>query len=62
MPTCCGHIVLLYQEAGDPLDYALQANLARYYDLPLATGRTYFFARMRKNLILYEQGMRPDRD
>ena len=50
-----------YEEAGDPLDYALQANLARYYDLPLATGENLFSCQDAKNLILYG-GMRPDRD
>ena len=28
-----------YEEAGDPLDYALQAELARHYARPMATGR-----------------------
>ena len=50
-----------YEEAGDPLDYALQAELARHYPLPLATGENLFSFQDAKNLILYG-GMRPDRD
>jgi L-alanine-DL-glutamate epimerase-like enolase superfamily enzyme len=50
-----------YEEAGDPLDYALQAELARRYDRPLATGENLFSHQDAANLILYG-GMRPDRD
>ncbi len=50
-----------YEEAGDPLDYALQAELARRYVLPLATGENLFSLQDARNLILYG-GMRPDRD
>jgi D(-)-tartrate dehydratase len=50
-----------YEEAGDPLDYALQAELARHYVLPLATGENLFSLQDAHNLILYG-GMRPDRD
>lgn len=50
-----------YEEAGDPLDYALQAELARNYDRPLATGENLFSHQDAANLILYG-GMRPDRD
>ena len=31
-----------YEEAGDPLDYALQAELAAHYDGPMATGENLF--------------------
>jgi L-alanine-DL-glutamate epimerase-like enolase superfamily enzyme len=31
-----------YEEAGDPLDYALQAELARHYDKPMATGENLY--------------------
>ena len=37
-----------YEEAGDPLDYALQAELARHYDKPMATGKTSSPPRMRE--------------
>jgi L-alanine-DL-glutamate epimerase-like enolase superfamily enzyme len=50
-----------YEEAGDPLDFALQAELARHYDRPLATGENLFSHQDAANLILYG-GMRPDRD
>ena len=50
-----------YEEAGDPLDYALQAELTRHYPLPLATGENLFSCQDARNLILYG-GMRPDRD
>lgn len=50
-----------YEEAGDPLDYALQAELANHYDLPMATGENLFSHQDARNLLLYG-GMRPDRD
>ena len=50
-----------YEEAGDPLDYALQAELARHYEPPLATGENLFSLQDARNLIRYG-GMRPDRD
>ena len=50
-----------YEEAGDPLDYALQAELARHYDRPLATGENLFSVQDARNLLRYG-GMRPDRD
>jgi L-alanine-DL-glutamate epimerase-like enolase superfamily enzyme len=50
-----------YEEAGDPLDYALQAELAARYDSPLATGENLFSMPDARNLIRYG-GMRPDRD
>ena len=33
-----------YEEAGDPLDYALQAALAEHYPGPMATGENLFIA------------------
>ncbi|WP_336966430.1 mandelate racemase/muconate lactonizing enzyme family protein [Sphingobium aquiterrae] len=50
-----------YEEAGDPLDYALQAELARHYDLPMATGENLFSHQDARNLLRHG-GMRPDRD
>lgn len=50
-----------YEEAGDPLDYALQAELARRYAGPLATGENLFSHQDARNLLRYG-GMRPDRD
>lgn len=50
-----------FEEAGDPLDYDLQAALAGHYDLPLATGENLFSMQDARNLIRYG-GMRPDRD
>ncbi len=50
-----------YEEAGDPLDFALQAELSKHYDLPMATGENLFSHQDARNLIRYG-GMRPDRD
>ncbi|MFT8246208.1 mandelate racemase/muconate lactonizing enzyme family protein [Roseomonas sp. BN140053] len=50
-----------YEEAGDPLDYALQAALAEHYPGPMATGENLFSTPDARNLIRYG-GMRPDRD
>ena len=50
-----------YEEAGDPLDYALQAELAARYAPPLATGENLFSTQDSRNLLRYG-GMRPDRD
>ncbi|MFL5387511.1 MAG: mandelate racemase/muconate lactonizing enzyme family protein [Myxococcales bacterium] len=50
-----------YEEAGDPLDYALQAELGREYEGPLATGENLFSHQDALNLLRYG-GMRPDRD
>ena len=50
-----------YEEAGDPLDYALQAELARHYDKPMATGENLFSTQDARNLIRYG-GMRPGVD
>src|SRR6202012_4878257 len=50
-----------YEEAGDPLDYHLQATLADYYPGPMATGENLFSHQDARNLIRYG-GMRADRD
>lgn len=50
-----------YEEAGDPLDYALQAELTHHYENPLATGENLFSMQDARNLIRYG-GMRRDRD
>lgn len=50
-----------YEEAGDPLDFRLQAVLAEEYDGPLATGENIFSHQDARNLLRYA-GMRPDRD
>ncbi|UIJ72093.1 mandelate racemase/muconate lactonizing enzyme family protein [Aurantimonas sp. HBX-1] len=50
-----------YEEAGDPLDYALQAELAQHYSGRIATGENLFSMQDARNLIRYG-GMRPDRD
>ena len=50
-----------YEEAGDPLDFELQAALADHYEGPMATGENLFSVQDARNLIRYA-GMRPDRD
>ena len=50
-----------YEEAGDPLDYSLQAVLADFYPGPMATGENLFSHQDASNLLRYG-GMRPDRD
>ena len=50
-----------YEEAGDPLDYELQAQLAEHYPGPMATGENLFSMQDARNLIRYG-GMRSDRD
>lgn len=50
-----------YEEAGDPLDYELQAVLRSYYRNPMATGENLFSMQDARNLVRYG-GMRPDRD
>jgi L-alanine-DL-glutamate epimerase-like enolase superfamily enzyme len=49
------------EEAGDPLDFQLQAALAEFYPGPMATGENLFSHQDARNLIRYG-GMRPDRD
>ena len=50
-----------YEEAGDPLDYALQAALGEFYPGAMATGENLFSHHDARNLVRYG-GMRPDRD
>ncbi len=56
-----GYNLFWYEEAGDPLDYALQAELAQHYAPAMATGENLFSMQDAQNLIRYG-GMRPDRD
>ena len=50
-----------YEEAGDPLDYALQAALGEFYPGPMATGENLFSHQDARNLLRHG-GMRADRD
>ena len=50
-----------YEEAGDPLDYVLQAELGKVYPGSMATGENLFSMQDARNLIRHG-GMRPDRD
>jgi L-alanine-DL-glutamate epimerase-like enolase superfamily enzyme len=50
-----------YEEAGDPLDYQLQAALAECYPGPMATGENLFSHQDARNLLRYG-GLRADRD
>jgi len=50
-----------YEEAGDPLDFELQATLRGFYPNPMATGENLFSMQDARNLIRYG-GLRPDRD
>jgi D(-)-tartrate dehydratase len=50
-----------YEEAGDPLDFALQAEVAKHYAPAMATGENLFSMQDARNLVRYG-GMRPDRD
>ncbi|HEX7711943.1 MAG TPA: mandelate racemase/muconate lactonizing enzyme family protein [Sphingomonadaceae bacterium] len=50
-----------YEEAGDPLDFRLQAVLAEFYPGSMATGENLFSHQDARNLLRYG-GMRPDRD
>src|SRR5712692_4185950 len=50
-----------FEEAGDPLDYVLQAKLAPHYPGPMATGENLFSMQDARNLIRYAQ-LRSDRD
>lgn len=50
-----------YEEAGDPLDFHLQATLAQFHPGPMATGENLFSHQDARNLLRYG-GMRPDRD
>jgi L-alanine-DL-glutamate epimerase-like enolase superfamily enzyme len=50
-----------YEEAGDPLDFALQAELSRRYPNAMATGENLFSMQDARNLIRYG-GMHPETD
>ena len=50
-----------FEEIGDPLDYALNRQLAEVYDGPIATGENLFSLRDVDNLLRYA-GMRPGMD
>ena len=50
-----------FEEAGDPLDYQLQAALSEFYPGAMATGENIFSHQDARNLLRYG-GMRPDRD
>jgi L-alanine-DL-glutamate epimerase-like enolase superfamily enzyme len=50
-----------YEEAGDPLDFQLNAVLAEHYPGSIATGENLFSTIDGKNLLRYG-GLRPDRD
>lgn len=50
-----------FEEPGDPLDYELQAALAKHYPSPMATGENLFSMQDARNLVRYG-GMRSDRD
>jgi len=50
-----------YEEAGDPLDFALQAELGTRYAGAMATGENLFSLADARNLIRYG-GLRKDRD
>jgi L-alanine-DL-glutamate epimerase-like enolase superfamily enzyme len=56
-----GYPLFWYEEAGDPLDYQLQAALAAFYPGPMATGENLFSHQDARNLIRHG-GLRPDRD
>jgi L-alanine-DL-glutamate epimerase-like enolase superfamily enzyme len=50
-----------YEEAGDPLDYGLQAALSKHYPHPMATGENLFSMQDARNLVRYA-GMNRQRD
>jgi L-alanine-DL-glutamate epimerase-like enolase superfamily enzyme len=50
-----------FEEAGDPLDYQLQAQIAENYAAPLATGENLFSSQDVRNLLRHA-GLRSDRD
>jgi L-alanine-DL-glutamate epimerase-like enolase superfamily enzyme len=68
LPTAIAYATMLskyplfwFEEAGDPLDYALQAAVAELYPGAMATGENLFSHQDARNLLRYA-GMRPDRD
>ena len=50
-----------YEEAGDPLDYALQKELSAVYPGRMATGENLFSHQDARNLLRYG-GLNPERD
>jgi len=56
-----GYDLFWYEEAGDPLDFELQKELACHYSRPMATGENLFSMQDARNLIRYG-GMRQDKD
>jgi len=68
LPTAIAYAEMLrpydlfwYEEAGDPLDYGLQAELGRHYDRPMATGENLFSHQDARNLLRFG-GMDRNRD
>jgi L-alanine-DL-glutamate epimerase-like enolase superfamily enzyme len=68
VPTAIAYATMLrnyplfwYEEAGDPLDYRLQAALAEHYPGSMATGENLFSHQDARNLLRYG-GLRPDLD
>lgn len=59
--TLTNYPLFWYEEAGDPLDYELQAKLGEVYHGSLATGENLFSMQDARNLIRYG-GMRKDKD
>jgi len=56
-----GYDLFWFEEAGDPLDFELQARLSEAYSKPLATGENLFSSQDARNLLRYG-GMRPEID
>jgi L-alanine-DL-glutamate epimerase-like enolase superfamily enzyme len=56
-----GYRLRWYEEPGDPLDFMLNAEVARCYPGPLATGENLLSMPDARNLVRHG-GMRPDRD
>ncbi|WP_298472094.1 mandelate racemase/muconate lactonizing enzyme family protein [Psychrobacillus sp. FSL W7-1457] len=53
--------LIWYEEAGDPLDFHLQAELSKRYPHAIATGENIFSLQDATNLIRYA-GMNPEKD
>ncbi|MCM3709119.1 mandelate racemase/muconate lactonizing enzyme family protein [Sporosarcina luteola] len=53
--------LIWYEEAGDPLDYYLQAELSKRYPHAIATGENIFSLQDATNLIRYG-GLNPEKD
>jgi len=68
LPTACAYAkelaalgVRWFEEPGDPLDYALQTELARQHPMPYATGENLFSHQDVRNLVRHA-GLDPARD